>query len=63
MSIEDIILREVRNMKENDAKKILATILLNYEKVGKNGYTVEDFTRSVHSLTGEIVVDDMFFNK
>ncbi len=61
VKIESVILREIKNMSEVEAKKTLSSLLLNYEKIGKNDYTTEDFLKTLHNTVRSIVVDDMFF--
>jgi hypothetical protein len=55
-----IILEKIKNMSEKESKKILATILLNFEKIGKNNYTKETFFKDVEGASRDIVVEDMF---
>ncbi|GMK47618.1 hypothetical protein PghCCS26_47480 [Paenibacillus glycanilyticus] len=60
MSFAEDIVRHISEMPEKEAKRKLAEIILNREKIGRNNYTKENFLDELNQMTLEIVAGDIF---
>lgn len=60
MATKDLIVKYIKEMDEREAKKALAKLLLNLDKVGYGGYTLEEAHKEYQEMYDEILIDDLF---
>jgi tRNA threonylcarbamoyladenosine modification (KEOPS) complex Pcc1 subunit len=60
MTIDDSIVQYIKEMSEQEAKKLLASVLLKHNRIGRNNYTKESFLSDMDQISLEIVARDMF---
>jgi hypothetical protein len=63
MSFQEDIMLMVKNMEENEAKKLLASIFLKLQKVNNYDYSKENAYEDIKELYREAVVGKMMFGE
>lgn len=59
-SVDEGIIKSIKEMPENEAKNILATLLLNYSKIGRNTYTKEQCFQDYDDIYRDLVMKNTF---
>lgn len=59
-STRNTIIEYIQGMSEKEAKTALATLLLNYNKIGYGNYTKEKCIEEYEEMYRQIVLSDLF---
>lgn len=60
MSTKDTIIEHVQGLTEKQAKKELASLLLNYDRIGFGDYTKDKCMKDYEEAHSKILINDLF---